>query len=258
MNEEVKKPFLPKEEEEIPFVSVILLPFDNFEFFERALESVKANTDYPNFEIIISHNPCENEDINKKIRDYCNMNYEKYGIKAIFNKENLYHGPGCMEGVKLSDPKTKYIVLLNDDVFVPGYQLNWLSQMVDFMESHSNAATVTPALYHLKNTIYWIGRKNEEGTHDFLHLPKGDPRLPTEPLQTSYNNMAFCLVRANLIREIPLGQTCPMYGSDSEFAHRIKDKYPEMEHWVIPQIQLYHENIYWARSNRGKDKIVEG
>jgi GT2 family glycosyltransferase len=248
MNEEVK---------ERPLVSIIILPFDNFEFFERALESVKANTDYPTFEIIISHNPCENEEMNKKIRDYI-QSREAFGIKYVFNEKNLYHGPGCMAGVSLSDPKAEYIALLNDDIFVPGYQLNWLSQMVDFMEAHPNAATVTPALYHLKNTIYWIGRKGEEGTHDFLHLPKGDPRLPTEPLQTSYNNMAFCLIRANLIREIPLGQNCPMYGSDSEFAHRIKDKYPEMEHWVIPQIQLYHENIYWARSNHGKDKIVEG
>ena len=70
--------------------------------------------------------------------------------------------------------------------------------------------------------------------------------------------MACCLIRSHLIEEIPLGQNCPHYGSDSEFCNRVKDKYPEMEHWVIPSIKIYHWNIFALRSNHGQDKVVEG
>jgi len=242
-----------------PKVSLLILPFDNNEFFVRAVESLISNTDYPWFEVIASHNPCDDQDINAAIKESCEIfaaNHERFLYKV--NSENLYHGPGLMKGFEITNPESKYIGLLNDDIFVPGYSLDWLKKMVSFLEKDPTVATVTPSLYHLKNTVYWMGRKKNGGTHDYLHMPKGDPSLPTEPLVTSYNNMAFCLTRRFLLEEIPLGQTCPFYGSDSEFASRIKDAHPTFTHWVLPKVQIYHENIYYLRTTKGKDPVTSG
>jgi GT2 family glycosyltransferase len=164
-----------------------------------------------------------------------------------------------MKGVEIADPESKYIGLLNDDVFVPGYGLDWLSKMVEYMEEHPNVATVTPMLFHLKNTVFWCGRIPGKAEHLYLHLPKGDPRLPREPFMTESNNMAFCIIRAELLREFRMDDPgVPVhYGSDSAFYNRVQRKYPNMKHFVLPQIQLYHENIYWARTNR-EDPNISG
>lgn len=246
------------EDKTSPKVSIIILPYDNLEYFLRAAESLHENTDYSNFEIVVSHNPCKSEETNAKIREACEIFFNNWdNFKYRVNKENLYHGPGIMAGFEMINDESKYVVLANDDIFIPGNQVSWLSKMIEFMEANEKIATLTPSLYHLKNTLYWIGRQGHTGTHDFLHLPMGDERIPTEPLETSYNNMACCLARKFLLDEIPLGQTCPMYGSDSEFASRIKEKYPEMIHMVIPKIKLYHDNIYHLRTNRD-DPVTKG
>lgn len=244
----------------LPLVSLIILPYDNLEFFTRAVESIYENTDYPNFQIIVAHNPCENDETNEKIKKFCKDKFNSWNnFKYVINKENLHHSLGLMEGFKITDSESKYIVLANDDIFIPGNQIDWLTKMVDFMDKDNNVATVTPCLLYPKETIYWIGKQNPENSqHDFLHLPRNDERLPKESLTTCYNNMALCLTRRYLLKEIPLGQSCPHYGSDSEFANRIKDKYPKMKHWVIPKIKIYHFNIYNLRENHGKDPVTDG
>lgn len=244
---------------EVPKVSIIILPFDNLEYFIRSAESLHENTAYPNFEIVTVHNPCSSEEINAKIKEACDIFFNNWNnFKYRINAENYFHAKGCMEGVRMLSSDVKYVVLANDDIFIPGYQLEWLTRLVSFMEENPLVATVTPSLYHSgKNTVYWCGRHGDTGTHDFLHYPMNDPRIPKDPVETSYNNMAICVIRKYLLDEIPLGQTTLHYGSDSEFASRIKDKYPEMKHFVIPSVKLYHDNIYALRTNRGQ-KEVEG
>jgi len=46
--------------------------------------------------------------------------------------------------------------------------------------------------------------------------------------------------------------------SDSEFGNRIKEKYPQMKHMVLPEVKLYHFNIFAQRINHGKEKVIEG
>jgi len=248
------------EEKTYPKVSIIILPYDQPEFFIRAAESLYHNTDYPDFEIIAAHNPCENSETNTKIKEACEIFFNNWkNFKYKVNETNLYHARGCISGFEIADKNSKYIVLANDDIFVPGNQLIWLKKMVDFAEADPLAASVTPCLLYPKESIYWIGKQNPENPqHDFLHYARNDERLPKEPITTCYSNMALCLTRRTLLEEIPLGQNCPHYGGDSEFANRIKDKYPEMKHWVLPQIKLYHWNIYASRENHGKDKAVDG
>ena len=127
------------------------------------------------------------------------------------------------------------------------------------MEADENAATVTPCLLYPKETIYWIGKQDpEKPHHDFLHLPRGDERLPTKPLTSCYSNMACCLIRRYLLEEIKLGvDTPPHYGSDSGFCNKVKELHPQMEHWVLPYIKIYHWNIYNLRTNRD-DPVVDG
>jgi len=243
-----------------PLVSLVILPFDNLEFFVRAVESIHENTNYPNFQIIAAHNPCENKETNEKIKAACSEYYTAWdNFLFRINNENLYHAKGCMAGFEVIDPDSKYVIFANDDIFIPGHQMNWLRKMVEFMEQDDNAASVTPCCLYPKETIYWCGKQDPENPqHDFLHFARNDERIPRDPITTVYNNFALCLIRKDLIDEIPLGQSCPHYGSDSEFANRMKDKYPNMKHWVIPSIKIYHWNIYNLRENHGKEKIIDG
>lgn len=241
-------------------VSLIILAYDNYHYLRRAVISLIENTDYPDLEIIAVHNPCEDEEINKQIRSFLEETYQEHPdlFKYKLNEKNLLHARGIMEGFSLSNRDAKYIGILNDDIFIPAPEVNWLNEIIKFMEENPKAATVTPSLYHLNEKIYWCGRKKGEAHHMCLHYPKGDPRIPKEPLQTESNNMAVCLTRRSLLEEIPLGQNCPHYGSDSEYYNRIQEMYPDSEHWVLPQVKLYHDNIFNRRLNYGKDKEIEG
>lgn len=248
-------------ESTMPKVSIIVLAYDSLHYLVRTIESYLSNTAYENYEMIISHNPCGNKEIEDAIESVSKIWIENSdnNFKYIRNPTNIYHGPGIMAGMNLVNEDTKYVVLSNDDVFIPGSQEKWLSKLVDFLEKNPKVMSVTPSLYSEKETVYWIGKQDpKQPHHDFLHVAKGDPILPKNPISSCYNNFAICLVRKNLIDEFKIGISCPHYGSDSEFYNRVKEKYPEMESWVIPEIKLYHFNIFYKRINHNKDKIVEG
>ena len=240
-------------------VSIIVLAFDNFNHLFRSVETLYHNNEYPNFEMIVVHNP-SGIGADEKIEE-ASMVWKKNwsNFKYIKNEKNLYHGKGSMEGVKIADSDSTYICFCNDDVFIPASQSDWLLKMVDFMNNNQEVATLTPSLYSAKERIYWVGKTNpEDPYHDLLHTPRGDPSIPKEPRDTCYNNFSVCLVRKFLVDEIPLGQNCPHYGSDSEFCNRIKEKYPDMKHMVLPEVRLYHYNIFSSRCNYGKNKETEG
>jgi len=241
-----------------PKVNIVIVPYDNPEFFERALTTALENTNYSNFVVSVVHNPCGDATLDAQIATIASSK-EKLGTVAYLPQaKNLYHGPACQIG---SDhvPDAKYVLLANDDIFIPGSQLMWLDRMVEFMETMDTAASVTPCLLSEKEQIYWLGKQNPENPHhDYLHKPRHFSGIPQNPFMTCYNNMACCLTRKSLLNEFSLKDGPPMYGSDSGFANRIKDKYPELNHWVIPEIKLYHFNIYYKRINHGKDEVTDG
>lgn len=240
-------------------VSIIVLAFDNFKYLFRSVETLYHHNDYENFDLIVAHNPSGTKD-EQEIEEVCSAWKKNWAnFKYIKNKENLYHAKGTMEGFKICNPLSSYVCFTNDDIFIPASQSGWLVKMVAYMEEHPEVATLTPSMYSEKERVYWVGKDDPESPyHNLLHVPKGDPRIPKEPVETCYNNMALCLTRRYLVEEIPLGQNCPHYGSDSEYGNRIKAKYPEMKHMVFPEVKLYHLNIFAKRSNYKKDKTVEG
>ena len=251
--------------QEQPKVNIVIVPFDNPVFFDRALTTILENTDYNNFVVTVVHNPCcgggvQDGTLDAQIADIARSKHGKPTVTYLLQKTNLYQARASQIG---SDyvPDAKYVVLANDDIFIPGSQLTWLEKMVEFLETKDDAASVTPMLLSKDERIYWVGKAlghEENPHHDFLHVPRGDRRLPVDPLMTCYSNMACCLTRKSLLDEFSLKDGPPHYGSDSSFANRIKDKYPDMQHWVIPEIKLYHFNIFSQRANHKKDPVVDG
>ena len=259
MEEHTNTPKSVDETTKTPLVTIIPLAFDKPRALEKTVETLRDNNDYPNFEIVISDNSIEtpaSEEINSLCIDWSG------GWPNIFhvrNEKNLMHGAGCMAGFNGSSPESEYICFTNDDIFISASQSDWLIRLVEFLERRPEAASVTPAMYYPKETVYWVGKTDpEKPYHDFLHYPRGDNRLPTLPRTTCYNNFALILTRRYLVEEIPIGQNCPHYGSDSEFANRIKDKYPKMQHWVLPDVKIYHHNLFAQRCNYNKDEKIKG
>ena len=105
-------------------VSIIIPFFENFNFLNRALESIHAQK-FKNYEIIvINDNPSNDDSFNfKKIR----KKFKK--LKIINNKFNIGAGLSRNKGIKYS--KGKYIAFLDSDDY---WQKNKLKTQINFMK----------------------------------------------------------------------------------------------------------------------------
>ncbi len=111
-------------------VSIVIPTYNQWEYTEQAIESIKKFTDY-NYEIIIVDNASSDKTI---------AELKKYPeIKIIANKENLGFPKAINQGILES--KGDYTLLLNNDVIVTQ---NWLSRMIEVADMQENIGIVGP------------------------------------------------------------------------------------------------------------------
>jgi GT2 family glycosyltransferase len=235
-------------------VSIIIPAYDHPDLLNLCLNSIFENTNYKNFEILVSANRCEgssninNSDINNRISNICNNFFEKFpkNFKFILNAINLKFGPGVMAIFPFASGE--FICTFNDDTIIPQNSRDWLDKLINVFSSNKNIASVTPCLLHKNRTIYWIGKQNPLNKfHDYLHYEEFDARLPKRMITSCYNNMACCLIPRYLVEEFSIGRRNPHYGSDSDFCSDVLQKYKDMKHVVLPEVKIFHYNIYNER-----------
>lgn len=111
----------------IPLVSIIILNYNGKKFLEKCLSSI-FNQTFSNFNVIFVDNA--------SLDDSVNYIRKKFGydarLKIIINKRNSGPIEGNNYGIQLSNSKTKYVVLLNNDTELPP---DWLSCMINAMDN---------------------------------------------------------------------------------------------------------------------------
>jgi len=116
-----------------PFVSIVILNFNGVKYLQQFLPSVLA-TQYENFEVVVADNGSSDQSIS-----FLKSNYPT--VKLITSSTNEGFAGGYNWALK--QIQADYYVLLNSDVEVTP---NWISPMVDILESDMQIAACQPKL----------------------------------------------------------------------------------------------------------------
>ncbi len=104
-----------------PRVSIVVITRDNFVFSKLCLESVVANTDYPNYELIVVDNGSTNE-----LLTYLDQLADRLPFVRVFqNERNLGFAVATNQGLSQADGD-RFVLLNNDTIVPPG----WLTPLI--------------------------------------------------------------------------------------------------------------------------------
>lgn len=128
-------------------VSIVVVSYNAPEYLRRCLESVHRMTSVPH-ETVVIDNASRDE-----TRDY--LRSLKF-IRLTLNEDNRLWCAGCNQGIRLADPSSPYILLLNPDTEV--LRGDWLQQMVQLMEAEPRVGMVgTKHQYRALAPLYgWL------------------------------------------------------------------------------------------------------
>lgn len=136
--------------ENAPLVSIIILNRNGLEHLKRLFSTLKENTDYPNYEIIVWDN-----DSNDKSLSYLNSIKDDFNLKIHKNKSNFSFSKANNEAVKLANGE--YILFLNNDIETT---LGWLSILMETMLSSDNIASAGSKLIYPNCSNSLLNYKN--------------------------------------------------------------------------------------------------
>ncbi|MCW1949036.1 MAG: glycosyltransferase, partial [Candidatus Shapirobacteria bacterium] len=116
-------------------LSVIILNYNSGDYLQKCLESISQSElgDYQ-IEIIITDNCSTDQSINLAREINCP------NTKFLILNDNRGFAAGNNQGLKISDPKSKYVLFLNPDTLV---EKNTFKTMIDFFETNSSADAAT-------------------------------------------------------------------------------------------------------------------
>jgi GT2 family glycosyltransferase len=130
-------PTLPKRKPPVePRLSVVVLAWDNLEYTQLFVESVRQQTDVP-YELIIVDNGSQWE-----AAHYA----ERAADTAVMNETNLGFARGMNQGLAIASGE--YVAFCNNDTILPE---GWATKLVETAEAHPNAGIVVPALTEARN-----------------------------------------------------------------------------------------------------------
>ena len=117
--------FVPRDDPAVPRASIIVATHDNLVFTRMSLESVLADTDYKNFEVIVVDN-ASTDGTPEYLRTLAAQNPQ---VRAIFNTENLGFAKANNQG--LAAATGEFLILLNNDTIVPP---GWLGRLLRHLD----------------------------------------------------------------------------------------------------------------------------
>jgi hypothetical protein len=177
-----------------PKVSIVILNWNGKELTYNCLKSIKKKTNYPNYEIIVIDQCSTDGSIEMIEKNFLE-------VKLIKNRENVGFSAGNNQGFRIA--KGKYIMMLNNDTLVTP---NWLSTLVDVMESDESIACV--------------GSRIVSSLEDVKKERKRD----VEEVQTAGG--AAMLIRKSVIRRIgdlDAKNFSPIYGEENDWCYRARN-----------------------------------
>jgi len=188
-------------------VSIIIVNFNGKDFLQKCLDSIKRNTSYPNYEVIVVDNGSSDGSQAMVKRRY-------RWVKLIKNKENLGFAKANNIGIKAA--KGDYLLLLNNDTII--VQRDWLNNMVATAEEDPKIGIVGCRLIGPDGTIQHVGGwYNIRGTGH--HIKDID-----RTTEVDYVTGAALLIKREVINKIGLldENFSPIYYEDADWCARCK------------------------------------
>ncbi len=149
-----------------PQVTIIVVPRERFSYSRESLESVYANTQVPFGLIYVDGNSPKN------IQAYLAAQSQLKNFNLIRTKD--YLSPNQARNLGLAAVDTKYVVFLDNDVYVePG----WLEKLIDCAEA-TDAAAVCPLVCCGEKPI-------SEQKHNAICLAGGEAKIYLEIRKTT-------------------------------------------------------------------------
>lgn len=144
-----------------PLVSIVIPSKDHPEILIQCIDSIRAFTNYPNYEIIVVDNGSSPGNQSKIIK-YLNST----GAKYLYEREEFNFSKMCNKGA--AHATGEYLLFLNNDIEM--FQPDWLERMLGHaQQAHTGA--VGAKLFYPKTTILQhtgVSNPSEGPLHSFL------------------------------------------------------------------------------------------
>lgn len=155
-----------------PKVSLIIVTYNNWAYTKQCLQSVFANSHYPNYEVIVVDNASTDE----TRLQLASISHER--LKVYFSNENLGFAAGNNVGLQMATGD--YLILLNNDTIVPD---NWIRKLIRPLEQDVGLGAVGPMSNSVGNDQmldFFVGNPiqgaDERWLQDFYTLYEGKVR----------------------------------------------------------------------------------
>jgi GT2 family glycosyltransferase len=148
---------LQEEGSMIPYYSLIVLAYNNWEFTKQCLTTLLESLDVVQLakgvEIIVVDNGSKDETNQQMKRFRSKHKNHTAQLRYVRLKENLGYPSGINEGLKES--KGEIIGVLNNDLLFPQ---NWLSPLAGLLESNPQIGFAAPFLSYAGGSIQHVGK----------------------------------------------------------------------------------------------------
>ena len=125
-----------------PKISVVVLTYNNLLFTQACLNSLEANTNYRNWELVLVDN-ASTDGTPGFLAEYAANNSH---VKLVQNDENLGFAAGNNRGLEVADGEI--LVILNNDTYVtPG----WMLDLTRHLRKDSNLGLIGPVTNNIGN-----------------------------------------------------------------------------------------------------------
>ena len=219
-------------------VSIIIPHWNNVDILSECLNSI-SSTDYPDFEIIIVDNASNDNSV-----EWIKSNYPR--VTLIKNDKNYGYAGGCNIGADHANGE--YLIFLNNDTI---QEKNWISNLVETMNSNSRIAALQPKVLNYYNKKLFDYAGGSGGQMDVYCFPfaRGRVFAKQEIDEGQYNNKEKCfwssgtcfMVRKNLFYKAGgFDDTFFAHMEEIDLCWRLYAM--GFEVWVDPQATVYHKN----------------
>jgi len=197
-------------------VSIIIVNWNGKHFLKPCLESIKKNTKYENYEIVVVDNGSNDGSI-----EFLEKNFSY--VKIIKNKTNLGFARANNKAIKKS--RSEYLYFLNNDTEV---NEGWISEAVKIAEKSGDIGIVGSKVYYMNmRPQYMAGRRiHQKGWKSSFIVKKLIEKWANshDNIQKtkSINGAAF-LVKKKIFDTIGLfDERFFVYGEEGDFCYRAR------------------------------------
>ncbi|MBS7634299.1 glycosyltransferase family 2 protein [Candidatus Bathyarchaeota archaeon] len=198
--------------EEPPKVSIIVINFRSIRQLDKCLKCLKR-TSYPNYEVIVVD--CLTENIDEWFKN----SFPE--IKLLHYNHDIGASASHNVGKEFLDPKSKYIVFLDNDAYVTE---GWLTELVKAMESNEKIGVAQAKIVMAENPkIMDHAGIAIDALGTWYTLRGLESNIIINALELFASSSAGCIVRRDIFEKV--GGFDPdyfIYDDDTDFSFRVR------------------------------------